>query len=121
MSTILIVEDETYISQYVAINLNARGYQTLEATTVQAGLDLLRESSPHLILLDVKLADNVSGWSMLSAIADDPTLPKLPVILMTASLAPDQPDETEYPNLVSKLIKPFDVDDLVNVVSAIFG
>ncbi len=115
MPSILVVEDDNYIHQFITVNLTMRGYDTLQAATVQEGLQLLREFGPHLLIVDLKLPD-MSGWDMLNAIDNDPTLSKLPVIVMTAM--PNAPNESSYPNVVEKLIKPFDTIDLIRAVGA---
>ncbi len=119
MSTILVVEDESYIRQFVTLNLKARGYTIISAESAEEGLQLLREYNPQALILDIKLP-GMSGWSMLNAVDDDPTLSKLPVIVMTASSVLSQPDEYRYSNIVQKLIKPIGVSDLIKAVSAIF-
>jgi DNA-binding response OmpR family regulator len=118
MPTILIVEDDSYICQFITINLRMRGYDTLQAETVQEGLQLLKEFAPQLLIVDIKLPD-MSGWDMLNAIDKDPTLSKLPVIVMTASPTLGPSDERPYPNIVEKLIKPFGAMDLLRAVGAI--
>ncbi|MHB8628809.1 MAG: response regulator [Aggregatilineales bacterium] len=118
MSTILIVEDDKYIGQFIAINLSTRGYDALLAETVQEGLDLLRKFAPQLLIVDIKLPD-MSGWDMLNIIDSDPTLAKLPVIIMTASTLPHQANEYSYSNIVETLIKPFGAIDLLRVVGAV--
>ena len=119
MPTILVVEDDNYIRQFITVNLTMRGYDTLQAETVQEGLQLLREFGPHLLIVDLKLPD-MSGWDMLNAIDQDPTLSNLPVIFMTASAAvSDSPNGSSYPNVVEKPIKLFGAIDLLRAVGAI--
>ncbi len=120
MSTILIVEDEKYIAQFISINLSTRGYDTLHAETVREALDLMRKYVPQLLIVDLKLPD-MSGWEMLSVIDNDPTLTKLPVIIMTASYMVKQMDEYPYPKIVEKLVKPFGAAQLLRAVSAIIS
>ena len=119
MPTVLIVEDEPHIRQFVIINLKARGYKTLDAETAEDGLQLLKQYRPQALILDIKLP-GMSGWGMLNAIDNDPTLPKLPVIIMTASSVLSQPDEYLYPNISEKLNKPVSVTELMQAVQSIF-
>ena len=119
MPTVLIVEDEPHIRQFVIINLKARGYKTLDAETAEDGLQLLKKYRPQALILDIKLP-GMSGWGMLNAIDHDPTLTKLPVIIMTASSVLSQPDEYLYPNISEKLNKPVSVTELMQAVQSIF-
>ena len=53
--TILVVDDEKPIIDILVYNLKKEGYNTLEATDGEAGLNLALEKKPDLILLDVML------------------------------------------------------------------
>jgi CheY-like chemotaxis protein len=111
MATVLIVEDEANIRHFVAVNLKARGYAILEAASAEAGLQMV---------LDIKLP-GMSGWSMLKMIDNDPSLPKIPTIVMTASSVISQPDEYAYSHLIKKLTKPISLNELLSAVEEIFG
>ncbi|MHB8625044.1 MAG: response regulator transcription factor [Aggregatilineales bacterium] len=119
MPTVLIVEDEKHICQFISINLKARGYDTLQANSAEEGLQLWKKFAPDALILDIKLP-GMNGWSMLKIIDNDPTTSKLPVIIMTASSVLSQPDEYPYPHIIEKLIKPISVMDLVRPISAVF-
>jgi CheY-like chemotaxis protein len=58
---------------------------------------------------------------MLKQIAADPTLPDIPVIIMTASPLTDHVGEDTYCNITDKLIKPISVTDLILAVRKVFG
>src|SRR5215831_1591 len=105
MPTLLIVEDEPHIRQFVAANLRARGYDILQAGSAEDGLQQLRATMPAGLLLDIKLP-GMNGWDMLKEILADPTLPKVPVIVLTASPLTGVAEELAYINIVDKLIKP---------------
>jgi DNA-binding response OmpR family regulator len=120
MPTLLIVEDDTNIRQFVAVNLRARGYIVLQAESAEAGLQQLREHSPAAVVLDIKLP-GMSGWDMLKQVAADPTVPDIPVIIMTASPLTDHIGEQTYTNIVDTLIKPVSATDLIQAVRKVLG
>lgn len=115
MTRVLIVEDELNIRKFVAINLTARGYEVIEAGNATDGLARLRDASPAILLLDIKLPD-MSGWELLRILANDPNLPQIPVVVITASLGNETPQDTGYKYLYQVLIKPVSVQQLTNVV-----
>jgi len=119
MPTLLIVEDEPNIGQFIMVNLQARGFDVQYAPDAEEGLALLQTFKPEALILDIKLP-GISGWEMLKVIDSDPVLPKIPVIIMTASSIFSQPDEYGYSNIVEKLIKPVSVTDLMHAVRIIF-
>lgn len=53
--TILVVDDEKPIIDILVYNLQKEGYNTLEATDGEMGLNMALEKKPNLILLDVIL------------------------------------------------------------------
>ncbi len=120
MKTVLIVEDDTNIRQFVAVNLRARGYAVVQAGSAEEGLQQLHAHSPGALVLDIKLP-GMSGWDMLVQIVADPKLPDLPVIIMTASPLSDHTGEQPYSNIADKLVKPVSVADLMLAIRKACG
>ena len=120
MPTLLIVEDDRHIRQFVALNIKARGYLVLQAENAEDGLHHMREHAPDGLVLDIKLP-GMSGWDMLKQIAADPILPDIPVIILTASPLSDDVGVQTYPNIADTLIKPIGAADLILAVRRIFG
>jgi two-component system phosphate regulon response regulator PhoB len=116
MSTIAVVEDEENVMKYVCINLEARGYSTLQARSVQAGVNVIREGRPDLILLDYILGAD-TGEAVLQAISQDPSLRNIPVIVMSASIDRALQDFDIYDNVEDVLHKPMTVDALNSAIT----
>lgn len=114
MPTVLVVEDEVNVRKLVAVNLTSRGYAVLEAGDVQQALAILRTATPDLMVLDIKLPD-FTGWNLLDRLAAAGT-PRLPVVVMTASMMDAQVDLEAYPSVVGVLVKPFSAARLVAAV-----
>ncbi len=119
MPTILIVEDEIHIRQFVVVNLRARGYEVISLDNAEDGLRQLQANVPELLVLDIKLP-GMSGWNMLECIANDPMLPQVPVIIMTAFSSLNAPDEYPYEGIVERLAKPLSVDQLLHAIRKVF-
>jgi two-component system, OmpR family, KDP operon response regulator KdpE len=115
VTRVLIIEDEDNIRKFVALNLAARGYEVIEAANVSDGLALLRNSSPAMVLLDLKLPDR-PGWDVLREMTHDLSLPQIPVVIITASLGNESPADIGYKHLREVLIKPVSVQQLTKVV-----
>lgn len=71
--TILLIEDEETIRDFIAASLRAQGYKTVCAGGAREGMELAASLCPDLILLDLGLPDrdgseviqSVRKWSML--------------------------------------------------------
>lgn len=86
--TLLVIDDNEGNRYAVARLLKAAGYSVLEAATGRAGLQLVFEQRPELVLLDIKLPD-IMGWDVCRAIKADPQTALIPVLHISASFIAD--------------------------------
>ena len=80
---ILIVDAEPDTVMLVESRLKANGYLVLTAGDGEAGLEMARKESPHLILLDFMLP-KIDGLKICSLLKSDPQYAGIPIILFTA-------------------------------------
>ncbi len=77
--TILIVDDEARIRDFVRMNLELEHYRVIEAGDGVQALEQLRENLPDLIVLDVMMPE-MDGFETLRAVREVSTVP---VIMLT--------------------------------------
>ncbi len=84
--TVLIVDDDRGFCQLVTRHIESAGMplEVSAAYTGEEGLHLMRSQTPDLLLLDLLLPGK-NGFDVLMELAEDPTLCKVPVILLTAT------------------------------------
>jgi CheY-like chemotaxis protein len=82
-SNILVVEDDRYSGEVVAIMLKHNNLGVEIATSGEKALNLLRLKSYGLVLIDLALP-GMNGWELLEAIKSDPRLENIPCAAMTA-------------------------------------
>jgi two-component system, OmpR family, KDP operon response regulator KdpE len=117
MARVLVIEDDRNIRKLVAVNLAARGYEVIEAEDARQGLQRLRDGSPSVMLLDIKLPD-MSGWELLRIAAVDSAYPQIPIIVITASLNSTRPDDGLPVDLRRVFVKPLNIQELTAEVQA---
>jgi two-component system response regulator RegX3 len=78
--TILMVEDETSITEPLAEALDREGFDTRVASTAADALTAAEEQMPDLVLLDVMLPDG-SGYDVCRALRERS---RVPIIMLTA-------------------------------------
>lgn len=93
MYTVLVVDDNPSIVDIFVNMLEQGGYLVLSATSGEGALEILNNSRPDLILLDI-LMEPMDGWQTLEQIkAGPPQISSIPVIMLTAK--PLSPDEAQ--------------------------
>ncbi len=116
MAKILIVDDEKAMRQAMAQILKDEGHSIVEAGDGEQGLKIIQgdvSSRPDLVFLDLKMP-KTQGSAVLKALGK--TLFELPVIVMTAYGTSRTAIEAMQLGAYDYLTKPFDLDDLVNLV-----
>jgi two-component system cell cycle response regulator DivK len=81
---ILIIEDNDKNRKLCRDVLQAKGYQTIESETAEEGLELARDKSPALILMDIQLP-GMDGIAALKQLRADPKTKDIRVLAITAS------------------------------------
>jgi two-component system, cell cycle response regulator DivK len=85
VSLILIVEDNPRNMKLVRDVLQVKGFETLEATNAEDGIDLAVLRQPDLILMDIQLP-GMNGIDALRVLRGKPETERIPVIAVTASV-----------------------------------
>ena len=80
---ILIVEDEPAIQELLVFNVMQAGFQALRADNAESAWQQIRESLPHLILLDWMLP-GTSGIVLAKQLRSDALTRDIPIIMLTA-------------------------------------
>lgn len=81
MKKILIIEDEPNIRELVLYNLNANGYEGIQAEDGYLGMAIIHKEKPDLILLDIMLPGK-NGYDICKELREEGN--NTPVIMLTA-------------------------------------
>lgn len=85
--TILIIEDDTLLSDVIAKQLQIAGYDTIIERDGAVGLQMAQQKHPVLVLLDIQLPSK-NGYEILEARKNDPELSRVPFVVMSNSGQP---------------------------------
>jgi len=80
---ILVIEDQEDNRQIVRDLMTASGYELIEATTGEEGLEAASRERPDLILMDIQLP-GIDGYEVTRRIKADPKLRQIPIIAVTS-------------------------------------
>jgi DNA-binding response OmpR family regulator len=79
---ILLVEDEDFLRRIFKLRLAAEGYDVTEVGSAEAAWEWLKESVPHLIILDLYLPQ-MGGFEFLQRLKAHPTLSRVAVLILS--------------------------------------
>jgi two-component system sensor histidine kinase/response regulator len=114
---VLLVEDNE-INQIVAIELlrDVAGLQVTLANNGQEAVERVRVAAFDAVLMDVQMPV-MDGYQATQIIRADPRFAELPIIAMTAHAMARDRDRSLAAGMNDHVTKPFDVDELIAVLS----
>jgi CheY-like chemotaxis protein len=115
MKKILIVDDSPLIVNILRHILLRQGYYCVETYDGLECLEILKECTPDLILLDVMM-EPMNGWDLLIAIKKDIRTKDIPVIILTAKTLGAEEIEQYGPLIRDYVNKPISAAELEEVV-----
>jgi CheY-like chemotaxis protein len=113
---ILIVDDEPNNQRILNYTLNKAGYETITAGTGEAALDLLKEHTADLAILDVAMP-GMDGIALLKHIRAIQKYKHLPVIILTGSGDDSERLRAEEAGVQGFLTKPASSRTIIESVS----
>jgi two-component system KDP operon response regulator KdpE len=108
-TTVLVVDDEPQILRALRINLSARGYDVVTASTGAAALRAAAERRPDVVILDLGLPD-MSGIDVLAGLRGWMTAP---VIVLSARIDLGQKVDALDAGADDYVTKPFSMDEFL--------
>jgi DNA-binding response OmpR family regulator len=120
MKTILIVDDEQQVCEFLGSALRRSGYYVIEADCGAAALQMARLNLPDLIVSDIDMPGG-DGISLLHAIRLHPELKSRQIVLMSG-----KPDMLARRKSMEEgaddfLVKPFSLQEFLSCVKARFN
>jgi two-component system chemotaxis response regulator CheY len=115
---VLVVEDEPYLCDLIADVLEAEGHTTRKASNGLDALELLSDRKPQLVLLDLMMPV-MDGWEFMIELRANPAWRDIPIVIITAVF--DVAKTETIVGASAVLTKPFDIDQLSDVVRRYAG
>jgi len=107
---ILIIDDDPNIRKTLSDILKVKGYEPFSAKSGMEGIDLLKQSSADIAVIDLGLPD-ISGIEVLSRVKAD--RPFTEAIILTGNASLDSAIEATNKGAFSYLLKPYELDQLM--------
>jgi CheY-like chemotaxis protein len=111
--TVLLVDDDPQLTHVVSMFFEIEGYVVLVAKSGQQALDMLTQTRPDIVLLDLMMP-GLDGREVCRKIRADKRFKKLPIAVFTA--AELRQEELLAAGANSFIVKPYSLDGLKQVV-----
>lgn len=115
---ILVVDDDLPIIVLMRALLKEYGYEPVTAATGPEALEKVRQQRPDLILLD-RYMPGMSGDDVIHALRAEPGLDHVPILMLSGEPIP--PAELIQLGVQGSILKPFDINDLVEQIRTYAG
>lgn len=115
--SVVIVDDRHDVLELNRILLEAEGYETRGFSYADITSDLLRQSAPCVMLLDLVPGD-VAPWELMRRVRGDPATQEMGLVVTSDSPAPvDTALRDTSLGVSAGLVMPFDIDALYNAIA----
>ena len=112
---ILLVEDNLNNAQTISTYLEHKGYRLMCACNGQEALEIIQQSKPDLILMDVQMPI-MDGLEATRQIRSNPKFSQIPIIALTALAMPGDRDQCLAAGMNDYLSKPIRMKQLMTLI-----
>ncbi len=114
---ILIVDDEPDLLAVLHFGLESEGFEVIEASDGERGLELARTTQPSLIVLDLMLP-RLDGYKVCRALKFDERYRAIPIFILSARSGETDRRLALDLGADAYMTKPYDMKDLVARIRA---
>lgn len=120
MATILTVDDTATMRQMISFTLHSVGHDVLQASDGQEALALAQGRKFDLVIADVNMP-NMDGITLVKSLRALPEYKFIPILLLTTESADAKRQEGKVAGATGWIVKPFNPEQLLNVVKKVLG
>jgi two-component system response regulator PilR (NtrC family) len=113
LASILVVDDELSMREFLKILLEKEGYSISIAQGANEALELTEQQTFDLIISDIKMPE-IGGLGLLKTLRQQGN--NVPIILITAYASPEDAVEAMKGGAFDYITKPFNVDEIKAVI-----
>ncbi|MDD2720980.1 MAG: response regulator [Gallionella sp.] len=118
--TVLSVDDSGSIRQMVSFTLKSAGYDVIEASDGQEGLDKAKQKTVDLVLTDQNMP-RMDGLTLIKSLRTLPAYRSVPILMLTTESGDTMKMQGKAAGATGWIVKPFDPQKLLEVVKKVIG
>jgi CheY-like chemotaxis protein len=120
MKRLLIIEDDENNLMLISRLLEVAGYEYRSARTGEEGLEMVSETRPDAVLLDIALP-GIQGTEVLKRLRASELYADLPIIAVTSSAMPGDREYLLAEGCTAYIEKPIDPESFIAQLKGIIG
>ena len=113
----VIIDDDSDSANLMRVQLERGGHSVSIALTGAAGIEVVRESKPDLVILDLRMAP-IDGYEVLRQLQDDESTRSIPVLVVSVVEAGPRVESLGARGFV---LKPFEAGGVAEAAKEILG
>ncbi|MCH8134397.1 MAG: response regulator [Proteobacteria bacterium] len=118
MSQVLIVDDSHSIRELLCSVLRKAGFDVTSAIDGKEGLKTARKGSYDLVITDINMPE-MDGIELLGKLRKLPEYAFKPILILTTEFSQEMKQRGKDAGATGWLVKPFDPEKLIEVISRI--
>lgn len=118
--TVMVVDDSLTMRKVLSRTLEREGYAVVAAKDGMDGLQVLQETKPDLILLDIEMP-RMDGFEFARNVRGDPVTAGIPIIMISSRTAEKHQSHAKELGVNAFLGKPVQDDDLLTEINVQLG
>ncbi|OHD28290.1 MAG: hypothetical protein A2Y34_09750 [Spirochaetes bacterium GWC1_27_15] len=118
MMNFMIIDDSSTMRKIITIAIKSVGYNFIEAENGKDALDKLQNNKIDFFIVDINMPE-MNGFELIRQLRTKIEHKDTPVIVITTETGLDKKKEGEALGVESWLIKPFQKDQLLQVIKSV--
>ena len=117
---IAVIDDDTvFVDLMHDLLATGEGYEVVSSSHWIQSYEFIKDAQPDLVILDLMMGREQTGWAVLQLLQEDPSTAHIPVILCSAAEPALRQNACRINGraTVEAIAKPFDVDHLLGVIA----
>ncbi len=114
--TALVVDDSTSMRQMVTFTLQTAGFKTIEGCNGVEALKNTETTNVDLVVTDLNMPE-MDGITLIKELRNRPAFKFTPILLLTTESQESKKQEGKAAGATGWMVKPFNPDQLMTIVS----
>ena len=117
---VYVCDDTEQIRRLIRVNLELEGYDVLTAHHGEEAFEIASRELPDLVILDIMMP-RLDGYQTCQKLKAQPSTEDIPVVFLSAKAQASDIEKGKSFGVSDYLTKPFDPNDLLDVVERLVG